>query len=211
MAAQRGDNDHQKLPASAFLVLGFIARLGEMTPYDLKRAVSQSIAFFWDFPHSQLYVEPERLARLGLLTERQEQHGRRRRLFCITDAGRAALREWLHSPTREQTEIRDLGLLKLSFSGLTGSEHIRQLASEQIELHRQRLDTYEAMAADLDRYPALRPHQVPIRMGFLHEQAWIDFWQSVIDDPPAADPAAGALEDRPAPPKRRAVKAAGRR
>jgi DNA-binding PadR family transcriptional regulator len=56
-------------------VLGFVARLGPSTPYDLKRAVSQSVAYFWDFPHSQLYVEPERLAGLGLLSEEQEEHG----------------------------------------------------------------------------------------------------------------------------------------
>src|SRR6266545_1396216 len=97
-----------KLGPSAYLVLGFVARLGPTTPYDLKRAVSRSVAYFWDFPHSQLYVEPERLAGLGLLSEYQEQHGRRRRLFTITAAGREELRRWLESPTREQPEVRDL-------------------------------------------------------------------------------------------------------
>ncbi|MEW6472130.1 MAG: PadR family transcriptional regulator [Actinomycetota bacterium] len=174
-----------KLGPSAYLVLGFIAELGPSTPYDLKRAVSKSIAYFWDFPHSQLYVEPGRLAAMGLLSEYQEPHGRRRRLFSITDAGREELQRWLEAPTKEHPEVRDLGLLKLYFSGLTSPARIRRLAEEQIALHRERLAEYDALAKEMTRFERLRPHQVPIRMGYLFEQAVISFWESVLEDPPA--------------------------
>ena len=132
-----------------------------------------------------------RRARLGLLTENQEENGRRRRLFSITDAGREELRHWLESPSREQTEVRDLGLLKLYFAGLTSPERIRQMADEQIALHEERLAEYDALSEEMARYEHLRPHQVPIRMGYLHEQAWLAFWQSVIDDPPVTNPRTG--------------------
>lgn len=184
-----------ELSPSAFLVLGYIARRGPMTPYDLKRAVSRSIAYFWDFPHSQLYVEPERLARLGLLTEEREDHGRRRRVFSITEKGREALDAWLRAPIDEQPEVRDLGLLKLFFSGLTSPGRIRELAEEQLALHRQRLAEYEGIAADLTgRYQDLYPHQVPVRMGLLFERACLSFWQSVLEDPPAMDPRVEPLD-----------------
>ena len=173
-----------KLGPSAYLVLGFIAELGPSTPYDLKRAVSKSIAYFWDFPHSQLYVEPGRLASMGLLSEYQEPHGRRRRLFTITETGREELQRWLDEPTREHPEVRDLGLLKLYFSGLTSPARIRRLAEEQIALHRERLAEYDSLAEEMAEFERLRPHQVPIRMGYLFEQAVISFWQSVLDDPP---------------------------
>src|SRR4051794_24186616 len=126
--SERSKSDNARLGPSAYLVLGFIAELGPSTPYDLKRAVAKSIAHFWSFPHSQLYVEPERLAKLGLLSEEQEDHGRRRRLFSITDAGRAALKEWLEAPSVVQTETRDLGLLKLYFADLTTPERVRTMA-----------------------------------------------------------------------------------
>src|SRR5206468_8137665 len=103
----------------------------------------------------------------------------------ITDAGREELQRWLESPTPEPTEVRDLGLLKLYFSGLTSPARIRRLAEERIALHQARLAAYEGLAEAMTRFDRLRPHQIPIRMGFLHEQACIDFWQSVIDDPPA--------------------------
>lgn len=191
--SERSKIDGARLGPSSYLVLGFIAELGPSTPYDLKRAVARSVAYFWDFPHSQLYVEPERLAKLGLLVEEQEEHGRRRRVFSITDAGRDALREWLEAPSDAQTEVRDLGLLKLYFADLTSAERVAQMAREQIAVHRQRLAEYDAMAEQMARFPTLHLHQVPIRMGYLHEEAWITFWQGILDDPPAMDPKVRSL------------------
>jgi PadR family transcriptional regulator AphA len=176
------------LGPSAFLVLGYAARLGRVTPYQLKQLARQGVSWFWDFPHSQLYVEPARLAKLGLLEEIQEGHGRRRKLYSLTEAGRQVLRQWFDSPVHEQTEVRDLGLLKLVFAGLTDPDRIRRLAEEQIALHRRRLHEYEVIIADFESYEQLYPNQIPIRMGFLHEQAYVGFWQSILDAPPAMDP-----------------------
>ncbi len=187
--------DTARLGPSAYLVLGFIAELGPSTPYDLKRAVARSIAYFWSFPHSQLYVEPERLAKLGLLSEEQEDHGRRRRLFSITEAGRVALKEWLDAPSNTQTETRDLGLLKLYFADLTTPDRVRRMAEEQIALHKERLAEYDAFSAEMARYPKLHLHQVPIRMGYLFEEAFITFWSSILEDPPSLDPRIPSLDD----------------
>src|SRR5512133_344349 len=85
----------------SYVVLGLVARDGPSTPYALKTAVGRGIAHFWQFPHSQIYAETERLARLGLLAEEREQTGRRRRSYRITAAGRAALAAWLAEPTDE--------------------------------------------------------------------------------------------------------------
>lgn len=197
----KSEADGARLGPSAYLVLGFIAELGPCTPYDLKRAVAKSIAYFWAFPHSQLYVEPERLAKLGLLSEEQEDHGRRKRLFSITDAGRAALRDWLEAPSVVQTETRDLGLLKLYFADLTTPERVRTMAQEQIALHQERLAEYDAFSAQMARYEKLHLHQVPIRMGYLFEEAFITFWTSILEDPPSLDPRIPSLAETP-PPKR---------
>jgi hypothetical protein len=65
----RGGARRLSLGPSAFLVLGYAARLGRVTPYQLKQLARQGVSWFWDFPHSQLYVEPARLATRGLLEE----------------------------------------------------------------------------------------------------------------------------------------------
>jgi DNA-binding PadR family transcriptional regulator len=193
---ERSKNE-TRLGPSSYLVLAFIAELGPSTPYDLKRAVAKSIAYFWSFPHSQLYVEPERLAKLGLLSEEQEDHGRRRRLFSITDAGRDALREWFETPSATHTETRDLGLLKLYFADLTSPEHVRRMAEEQIALHKERLAEYDAFSAQMARYERLHLHQIPIRMGYLFEEAFLTFWTSILEDPPSLDPRIPPLDGPP--------------
>src|SRR4026209_24594 len=130
-------------PATSYLVLGLIEREGPSTPYDLKRHVTATIGHFWSFPHALLYKEPARLTELGLLPEEREAGGRRRRLFTITTAGRRALRAWLAIPSRESTELRDLGLLQLFFADLEPAT-TANIARELLALHRAQLATYEA-------------------------------------------------------------------
>ena len=120
----------------SYVVLGLVARDGPSTPYALKAAVGRGIAHFWQFPHSQIYAETERLARLGLLAEEREQTGRRRRSYRITAEGRAALAAWLAEPTDEPLQVRSLGLLKLFFAQHATPEDVAELARAQAELHR---------------------------------------------------------------------------
>src|SRR4051812_39135801 len=105
-----------RLGPVSYLVLGLISYRGPSTPYQLKRAVSRSVGYFWPFPNTQLYEEPDRLARAGLLVEEREESGRRRRTYDITAAGREALAAWLREPTLDVVELRDLASLKLFFS-----------------------------------------------------------------------------------------------
>lgn len=176
------------LGPSSYVVLGMIGRIGPSTPYDLKQAVLKSVAFFWDFPQSQLYVEPPRLAEAGLLSEDREEFGRRRRVFSLTELGRTVLDEWLEAPSDTATEARDVGLLKLSFGALTSPERILEHAREQLKMHQDRLAVHNATSQRLNEYPGLRPHQITVSMGERFEQAFIDFWNSVIEDPPVEDP-----------------------
>jgi PadR family transcriptional regulator AphA len=167
----------------SYLVLGWIAH-SPATPYELKRRVAHSVGYFWMFPHSQLYAEPARLVKLGLLEEEQEQKGRRRRVYSITEAGRQALDEWLHEPTSEAPQIRDVGLLKLFFSDSLGTDSVVALARAQEQSHRERLATYEKLE------PAIPDDSVfgraTLRMGFVFERAFIEFWNEIAANPPTA-------------------------
>lgn len=142
----------------------------------MKRAVSVSIGYFWPFPHSQLYAEPVRLAELGLLSEKQETTGRRRRTYALTDAGRDALRDWLAEPTDEPTEIRDLSILKLFFGAQADDGDVRALAEHAVDAHHRRLAEYEAIATN----PDIESHQrTTLEMGLRFERAAILFWEEV--------------------------------
>lgn len=108
------DSEHP-LRTVSYVVLGLLEAAGPQTSYDLERNVEISVGFFWPFPHSQLYREPHRLAVDGLVTATRESSGRRRTVYTITDAGRAALRSWLAEPA-DPAQRRDPAMLKLFFS-----------------------------------------------------------------------------------------------
>jgi PadR family transcriptional regulator AphA len=167
----------------SYLVLGWVAH-SPATPYDLKRRVAQSVGHFWDFPHSQLYAEPARLAGLGLLEEEQEQQGRRRRVYSITEAGRQALEDWLHEPSSDKPQIRDIGLLKLFFSDERDTESIVALALAQEQSHREKLAVYEEIEREIPEEAVLG--RETLRMGFAFERTFIDFWSEIAAHPPAA-------------------------
>jgi len=165
--------DAPRLTPTSYIVLGLLLAVGEATPYRLKQMVAGSVGYFWSLQHAQLYTEPERLARGGYVTETREEGGRRRKLYRITDKGKAALREWRAESTEALAELRDLGLLKLFF----GADP-KELAPVQIEAHRRRLSEYERirdeMTEDVPRGPRLA-----LEAGIRHSQTWISFWEDL--------------------------------
>jgi DNA-binding PadR family transcriptional regulator len=127
-----------RLTGTSFAVLSLLDVLGPSSPYDLKQALEKSIENFWPVPHTTFYAEPARLARGGFLRERQESGGRRRKLYSLTDAGRAALREWTSSPDASPPQLRDEGVLKI-FAGAVPEPILRR----RVEWHRAKLAELE--------------------------------------------------------------------
>ena len=162
--------DPIRLTPASYIVLGLLDQAGEATPYDLKRMVAASIGNFLSLQHAQLYTEPERLAAAGLLTEKREDGGRRRKRYALTKAGRAALKAWLASPTGEMTELRDPGLLQLFF----GADPAR-LAAAQLETHRSKLEEYEQIHANFPDDPT--GVRLALEAGIAHEREWLRFWE----------------------------------
>jgi PadR family transcriptional regulator AphA len=162
-----------RLTPTSYIVLGLLELGGESTPYGLKQLVAGSVGHFWTLQHAQLYSEPERLAKAGHVTERRERAGRRRRLYSLTDSGRAALDAWRDDPVSERAELREPALLKLFF----GADP-RRLAAAQLPAHREKLAEYEAIRDGM-------PEEVPdgprnaLAMGIRHEREFVRFWEEL--------------------------------
>ena len=188
----------EQLTPTSYLVLGLLAREGPSTPYGLKRQVAATLGHFWSFPHTLLYGEPARLAGLGLLSERRELCGRRRRVFTITQAGQVALRAWLTRPSQEPTELRDLGLLQLFFADLGPPEARPAIAAKQLAIHRAKLaDYHEDQRVERGPREAGPGHRTAERwrgetrrMGLLYERAAVEFWEGVAGSAGLAEAAA---------------------
>lgn len=175
-----------RLTPTSYIVLGLLEAAGEATPYDLKQTVAVSLGNFWSLPHAQLYAEPERLAAAGLLDERQEQGGRRRKHYKLTEQGREALHEWLAQPTEEMTELRDLAILKVFFGAEPGP-----MAAAQLPARKAKLAEYQAIHESLGA-EAPRGLRLALEAGIGHERDWVEFWAKLAgEEAKPAKPATG--------------------
>ena len=171
-----GGADPVGLSAPAYVVLGMI-RLGARSGYQIKQMVDQSIRFFWTISQVQIYPSLVQLERAGLITGRSAQRGRRRRRdHEITEAGEAALQNWLRRPEPMPFELRDIGLVKLFFAdALSGGEAgdllgaIVRRSEDRLTTLRQVEPTARAVALEGNMYPLLT-----LRMGIAVHQAMID-------------------------------------
>lgn len=155
-------------------MLGLLDMRDVATPYELKRVAQMSTSNIWSVPHTQLYSECARLAREGLLIEHQEQGGRRRKSYRLTDRGRELLYEWREEPTGDLYELRDASTLKLFFGGPPA-----RIAASQVDAHRRQLEVYERMRASLADAP--RGQLLALESGIGHERESVRFWSTVLE------------------------------
>jgi len=169
----------------SYVVLGLVARDGPITSYGLKQAADRGPARLWQFRHTQLYTEPARLAEAGLLRERREPGGRRRRTYTITEAGRQALEAWVTDPSAGEVLLRDESVMKLYFGAFSSPEAIAGLAqtraAEFREGYQEILEAEQRLLARGDRL-----HQLTVlRWGLRFVELMAGFWDEVAADPGA--------------------------
>jgi PadR family transcriptional regulator AphA len=124
-----------KLTGNSYAVMALLSEFGESTSYEIKQALEKSIENFWPVPHTTAYEEPARLATAGYLEARQEEAGRRRRVYSLTDQGRQALAEWTSDPVAAAPQLRDEVMLKVFAGADPGA-----LVAGRIEWHRRKLE-----------------------------------------------------------------------
>lgn len=172
---QPSESDRELRPVS-HIVLGLLATAGPQTSYELVNNVEVSVSFFWQVPRSQLYAEPQRLARLGLVSATQEETGRRRRTFSITGSGNAALVAWL-GETPEPSQYRDPAMLRLFFMDAS-PDLMEPLVHQRIGELTQTLQFLEQPGLGGSQ-PS---HRRVLDWGHMTVRADLAFWQSVLDD-----------------------------
>lgn len=98
-------------------ILGLLS-YGSMTGYEINKAFKDSLSYFWNAQTSQIYRELQTLKQNGWATDKTvEQDGKPdKKLFTITDSGRAELNRWL---TEDNTDIttRSPLMMKTFFRG----------------------------------------------------------------------------------------------
>ena len=189
----------QQLSPTSFAILGLLS-IQPFTTYELAQQMDRTLSWFWPRAASMIYEEPKKLVTAGLATSRATFTGRRRStVYEITDAGRAALRDWLDAPaTGMRMEFE--AMIKVAFADAGDTN---QLGATVREI---RADAEARLAEILDRSTQYAttggpfPDRLPIvaitgKLLMSQYEAvvrWARWAEDAIDDWTGVTPATGA-------------------
>jgi DNA-binding PadR family transcriptional regulator len=154
--------------------------------YDLARRFDRSIGYFWTATHQQVYKVLARMEGDGWVAARVvAQDGRPdKKLYALTDDGRAELRRWLAEPAQPEVTRSELAV---KVRGAANGD-VRAVLAEvrrHRDLHAERLDAYLANEKhefpDPSRLRGRRLHQyLVLRGGISLERGAIDWCDEVL-------------------------------
>jgi PadR family transcriptional regulator, regulatory protein AphA len=168
-----------ELKPFSYAVLAVIGDGGASTP-ELVEMVSRGGPFFWTRAPTQIYDEPRRLERLGLVRSRTEPaRTRPRRVYRLTTDGRRVLREWLRKPAAFPRIEHEANLRLVAGDLLADEEIVDSLTAMRAELHRHE----QLIAKSLDGIEERLPHRARyLRLDYSLGQRLIDAHRAWLDD-----------------------------
>ena len=180
-----------KMTTSSYAVLALLD-LKPWSAYELTQQAQRSLRYAWPKSERLLYSEPKKLVELGYATVTEEdQGGRSRNVYTITDEGRAALGMW--TMTRSQPPRLEVeALLRLLFADHGSKDDLLRALDEletDIDEHHQAI--VELMGTYLEGGHPF-PHRTHLSVLFATFQieifkaieGWIEFARDEIDDWP---------------------------
>jgi DNA-binding PadR family transcriptional regulator len=119
----------------------------DATGYDLAKQFDASVANFWHALPQQLYQELSRMEDDGLVSGEEVVQAARpnKRVFSVTDAGRAALSDWIDEPA-DLRSMKDELLVKIYGADLKAPDEIAAILAASVAPHAEKLASYEAVA-----------------------------------------------------------------
>lgn len=158
------------LTTTSYSILGILS-LRPHTAYDLTQQARRSLRFIWPTSESQLYAEPKRLHREGLIRSTRERSGpqRSRQLYTITPAGREALRAWLETAPAPPAPTNEI-LLRVIFAD----------GADKAALLRSLSDYREAVTAERDLGRSLIREQLEGRAPFADRANLNTLWWGLV-------------------------------
>jgi DNA-binding PadR family transcriptional regulator len=121
-----------------FGILGLLAE-HPLHGYEVKTRYESLFGDTWELNIGQVYTTLQRLERDGLIDAVGERGDRGKQRYGLTDAGKGALREWLHEPADEPQQLRQDIYLKLLLISRLANGDLEGLLARQRRVYLQRL------------------------------------------------------------------------
>lgn len=157
------------------LLLGLLSG-SAMHGYQLNDMIEHHLPMFWQLKPSTAYSRLDRLAGRGLVEATSERVGRRpeRKVYELTDAGRARFEELLRANLRSadaQSQVGDLGVL---FHRALPADEVHALFAERREATAEQRPRLVEM---IERHPQDSAGHLVAEHSLAHldaELAWLD-------------------------------------
>ncbi|WP_110181015.1 PadR family transcriptional regulator [Nocardioides solisilvae] len=153
---------------------------------ELARRFDKSIGFFWHATHQQIYRVLGRMEKDGwLAVEVVPQAGAPdRKVYAVTDAGAAALADWLAAPTPME-ELRSEVAVKMRGASFGERAAVLEVLRANLADHLARLDHYRRLEKAYDDPAALTGHALDqflvLRGGIRLEEFWVGWLEDYLD------------------------------
>lgn len=156
----------------------------ELTGNDLKKWADWSIGFFyWSPSVSQVYAELKKLEDLDLVTSRlvADEGTRSRRLYGITTAGVAALRNWSRDSEVELPVLKHGVMLRLWMGHTQDPDHLKRIVRAHIDNLKNRAEQAGLRAEHSDE-PGWAFSQLSLRWSQRYFEAEIALAEELLAD-----------------------------
>ncbi|MFN8528412.1 MAG: PadR family transcriptional regulator [Anaerolineae bacterium] len=173
-----------------YIVLGLLS-YRPMSGYDIQHWMGASTGHFWHATLTQVYTTLKKLEAEGLADSHIEPGTDRpdRRVYRLTESGRADFKRWQASVTTDMEVKKDSLLVKLFFAAPEDVEGLLTQLRVQVTLHRQQREAYErnvpqAMMAFLSDQPELMPNaelwELTRQYGIRYEETYLEWLHMAI-------------------------------
>jgi DNA-binding PadR family transcriptional regulator len=165
-----------------YAILGILT-FGPQSGYDIKKFIGGSIGHFWQESYGQLYPTLKILVQDQLAEMQVTKNDGKpdKKVYTITDLGRAELKKWLNEPVIDLPVLRNELLLKLFFGSETDDQVMQSHLSEIRKVLVSKKETLELikkqMEIDLSGLPGSKYWLITVLNGIYSYEAnikWVD-------------------------------------
>jgi PadR family transcriptional regulator AphA len=168
------------------VLLGLLT-IRPMSGYGLRRAIHDSVGYFWNESFGQIYPNLKKLAAEGSVTYRtQRQKGKPdRRIYSITEKGLDRLRRWLMVPPQPEVPRNEM-LLKLFLGEQTSAGVLIGYVEDMARRCRAVLEigerTVRERIAASQHHPASPYWKMVVRYGQILMQARLSWAEETLTE-----------------------------
>lgn len=186
------------LPTLTYSILGLLSYDRELSGFEVKQWADLSLRFFYRSPAtSQIYRELDKLEAAGLAASRvvPGESARSKRVYRITEAGRAELKRWVEDSPVEPPMLRDSTVLRAWLGHVADPARLREILAE----HRRQLDELSEGLRRLEETSARDPKfaypELIARWGVRQFEGAVEGVDLLVDGIAAIEAARGEDDD----------------